>query len=243
MKPLDFTVRLDVTHVILHGQDLIHVLDLDQGHQILHEVICSTVSAVETVECGAVNTLLPGTGDADHVLFVFLTQGIHDSPVDLITQLNICVVLVVPLHTGLHQKILKNQIIEAAIVGFGIAEELPEGSEDLVFQDLLMQPKMQRHHKNYANIELCNKIDREIMDTLNEQDQEYMVSVACAWQQRVYSAAMDGFYCGYRAAYNMMESINPLVQIQHVDKILTMEYHLGYIKPYSEVERLRDMAA
>lgn len=106
-----------------------------------------------------------------------------------------------------------------------------------------MQPKMQRHHKNYANIELCNKIDREIMDTLNEQDQEYMVSVACAWQQRVYSAAMDGFYCGYRAAYNMMESINPLVQIQHVDKILTMEYHLGYIKPYSEVERLRDMAA
>ena len=106
-----------------------------------------------------------------------------------------------------------------------------------------MQPKMQRQHKNYANIELCNKIDREIMDTLNEQDQEYMVSVACAWQQRVYSAAMDGFYCGYRAAYNMMESINPFVQIQYADKILTMEYHLGYIKPYSEVERLRDMAA
>ena len=62
-----------------------------------------------------------------------------------------------------------------------------------------------------------------------------------AFECQLYS--MDGFYCGYRAAYNMMESINPLVQIQHVDKILTMEYHLGYIKPYSEVERLRDMAA
>ena len=126
---------------------------------------------------------------------------------------------------------------------FGCSGAKDGGFQELVTDDLLMQPKMQRHHKNYANIELCNKIDREIMDTLNEQDQEYMVSVACAWQQRVYSAAMDGFYCGYRAAYNMMESINPLVQIQHVDKILTMEYHLGYIKPYSEVERLRDMAA
>lgn len=126
---------------------------------------------------------------------------------------------------------------------FGCSGAKDGGFQELVSDDLLMQPKMQRHHKNYANIELCNKIDREIMDTLNEQDQEYMVSVACAWQQRVYSAAMDGFYCGYRAAYNMMESINPLVQIQHVDKILTMEYHLGYIKPYSEVERLRDMAA
>lgn len=126
---------------------------------------------------------------------------------------------------------------------FGCSGAKDGGFQELVSDALLMQPKMHRHYKNYANIELCNKIDREIMDTLNEKDQEYMVSVTCAWQQRVYSAAMDGFYCGYRAAYNMMESINPLVQIQHVDKILTMEYHLGYIKPYSEVEGLRDMAA
>ena len=117
------------------------------------------------------------------------------------------------------------------------------GFDDLVSNDLLMQPKMQRHHRNYANIELCNKIDADIMNTLSKEDQEHLVSVACAWQQRVYSAAMDGFYCGCRAAYDLMESINPLVKVQHVDKILTMEYHLGYIKPYSEVERLQDMAA
>lgn len=54
---------------------------------------------------------------------------------------------------------------------------------------------------------------------------------------------MDGFYCGYRAAYEIMDLVNPLVKVQCVDKILTTEYHLGYIKPYSEVERLRDMAA
>lgn len=39
--------------------------------------------------------------------------------------------------TGLHQKILKNQIIEAAIVGFGITEELPEGSEDTALEAVL----------------------------------------------------------------------------------------------------------
>ena len=81
------------------------------------------------------------------------------------------------------------------------------------------------------------------MQALSEEDQEHMVSVACAWQQRVYSAAMDGFYCGYRAAYDLMEDLMPLVKVQNMDKILTMEYHMGYIKPYSEVERLRDMAA
>ena len=126
---------------------------------------------------------------------------------------------------------------------FGYSKANDGGFDDLVFQDLLMQPGMQRHHENYANIELCNEIDRAIMDALSEENKEHMVSIACAWQQRVYSAAFDGFYCGYRAAYDLMEDLMPLVKVQNMDKILTMEYHMGYIKPYSEVERLRDMAA
>ena len=126
---------------------------------------------------------------------------------------------------------------------FGCSGVKDGGFQDLVADDLLTHPKMQRHHTNYANIELCNQIDAQIMQALSEEDQEHMVSVACAWQQRVYSAAMDGFYCGYRAAYEIMNVIDPLVKIRCVDKILTMEYHLGYIQPYSEVERLRDMAA
>ena len=117
------------------------------------------------------------------------------------------------------------------------------GFQDLVCNDLLMQPKMQRHHENYANIERCNSLDATISETLSEADQEHLVSISCAWQQRIYNAAMDGFYCGYRAAYDLMEVIHPLVKAENMDKILTMEYHLGYIKPYSEVERLQDQAA
>ena len=117
------------------------------------------------------------------------------------------------------------------------------GFQDLVCNDLLMQPKMQRHHENYANIERCNSLDATISETLSEADQEHLVSIGCAWQQRIYNAAMDGFYCGYRAAYDLMEAIHPLIKAENVDQIRTMEYHLGYIKPYSEVERLQDQAA
>ena len=117
------------------------------------------------------------------------------------------------------------------------------GFQDLVCNDLLMQPKMQRHRENYANIERCNILDTTISETLSEADQEHLVSIGCAWQQRIYNAAMDGFYCGYRAAYDLMEAIHPLVKAENMDKILTMEYHLGYIKPYSEVERIQDQAA
>ena len=40
-----------------------------------------------------------------------------------------------------------------------------------------------------------------------------------------------------------MEDLMPLVKVQNMDKILTMEYHMGYIKPYIVVVRLLDMAA
>ncbi len=126
---------------------------------------------------------------------------------------------------------------------FGCSSAKDGGFQDLVCGDLLTQPQMQRHHENFTNIELCNEIDRTIMDALCERDREHMISIVCAWQQRVYSAAFDGFYCGFRAAYDIMEEIMPLVKVQNMDKILTMEYHMGYIKPYSEVERVRDMAA
>ena len=117
------------------------------------------------------------------------------------------------------------------------------GFQDLVADDLLKQPKMQRHHDNYEMVERCNAIDEMLRNTLSEEEQTHLTAVVCALDQRVYSAAMDGFYCGYRAAYDLMDAVTPLAKIQNMDKILTTEYYLGYIKPYSEVERLRDNAA
>lgn len=32
-----------------------------------------------------------------------------------------------------------------------------------------------------------------------------MVSISCAWQQRVYSAAYHAFYCGYRFGWDIQE--------------------------------------
>ena len=126
---------------------------------------------------------------------------------------------------------------------FGASGVQDAGFQDLLCDDLLTQPKMQRHQENYTDIEVCNQLEQSIMDTLSEEDREYMVSITCAWQQRVYSAAHDGFYCGFRAAYDIIEAIVPMAKICNMDKILNTEYLLGYIQPYSEVERQQNMAA
>lgn len=126
---------------------------------------------------------------------------------------------------------------------FGASVAQDAGFQDLLCDDLLTQPGMQRHQENYADIELCNQLEQTILDGLSEEDQEHVVSITCAWQQRVYSAAHDGFYCGFRAAYDIIEAIVPMAKIRNMDKILTTEYLLGYIQPYSEVERQQNMAA
>lgn len=126
---------------------------------------------------------------------------------------------------------------------FSASDAQDAGFQDLICDDLLTQPKMQRHQENYADIELCNQLEQSILDDLREEDREYMVSISCAWQQRVYSAAHDGFYCGFRAAYDVMDDIVPMTKIRNMDKILITEYLMGYIQPYSEIERLQDLAA
>ena len=126
---------------------------------------------------------------------------------------------------------------------FGASVAQDAGFQDLLCDDLLTQPGMQRHQENYADIELCNQLEQAILECLSEKDHEYMVSITCAWQQRVYSAAHDGFYCGFRAAYDIIEAIVPMAKIRNMDKILTTEYLLGYIQPYSEVESQQNTAA
>ena len=136
-KPLDLAEGLDVPHVILHSQDLVHVLDLDQRHEILHEIVGRPVAAVEAAKSCAVDPLLPSTGDADHMFLVILAQGIHDCPVDLITQFNVDIVFVVPLHTRLHQKIVVNQIIETSLNYMGVPEVLSKGTKDTALEAVL----------------------------------------------------------------------------------------------------------
>lgn len=39
-------------------------------------------------------------------------------------------------------------------------------------------------------------------------------------------------------AFSIIEQVKPLATMEHIGKILTTEYFLGYIKSYSEIEHL-----
>lgn len=115
------------------------------------------------------------------------------------------------------------------------------GFDSILCMDLLTQPRMQRHHENYARIVKVQQLIQEVDDMLDPAAASHLVSFCCAWNDRIYNASLQGFYCGYRAAYAVIENIEPLGKIRNIDKILSTEYYLGFTHPYAEVERLANL--
>lgn len=115
------------------------------------------------------------------------------------------------------------------------------GFDSILCMDLLTQPRMQRHHENYARIVKVQQLVQEVEDMLAPEEASHFVSFCCAWNNRIYNASLQGFYCGYRAAYAVIECIDPLGKIRNIDKILSTEYYLGFTHSYAEVERLANL--
>lgn len=124
---------------------------------------------------------------------------------------------------------------------FTFHAEFDGGFTSLVADDLFMQPKMQRHYENYNRHTKAQELEAKLSEELPEDMQEHMVSISCAWSNRIYNASFEGFYCGYRAAFDIADQITPMAKMNSISKILTTEYYMGYIKPFSEVERLQEL--
>ena len=96
---------------------------------------------------------------------------------------------------------------------------------------------MIRHQSFYNRNEDNLTIANALKESLEERIYEHIVSIECAWGQRIHSAACHGFYCGYRAALNLIDDIKPLDSSRMIQHTLLLEYHLGYIGSYEEMER------
>ena len=80
---------------------------------------------------------MPGAGDVDHVFPVFLAQGIHNGLLQLITHLDVGIVLLMPLHLGLSQQIITEKVLKPSVLHTGYTEELPESTEQAALEAVL----------------------------------------------------------------------------------------------------------
>ena len=100
-------------------------------------------------------------------------------------------------------------------------------------------PRMKRHKGYFDDITRRNDLAYAMEEETDDTIRYHVVSVESAWGQRAYSASIDGFYLGYRAAIAILEKVEPqswpaLVMERN---LLMMEHRLGFIKSYEEIER------
>lgn len=118
--------------------------------------------------------------------------------------------------------------------GNGITED---GFDRYLMKCLMEMPGMQRHVDYYARNDEILRLGKELGEELTDENKEHVVSLEYAWGQRIHSFACHAFYCGYRAALRVIDAVGGLESMSMIDHTLLLEYRLGYIGSYEQVER------
>ena len=103
-------------------------------------------------------------------------------------------------------------------------------------------PRMKRHKEYFDDVIHRNRLACAMEDETDDTIRYHVVSIESAWGQRAYSASVDGFYLGYRAAIAILETVEPQnwPALAMERNLLMMEHRLGFIKNYEEIERERE---
>ncbi len=88
---------------------------------------------------------------------------------------------------------------------FGGEEQADDdGFAELVENGLFMIPGMERHRSYFENQDRCNAICAEVSRVLGEVQGKNLVSVDCAWDERIHHAAYTGFSYGCTVARDVI---------------------------------------
>ena len=103
-------------------------------------------------------------------------------------------------------------------------------------------PRMKRHKEYFDDVIHRNRLACAMEEETDDTIRYHVVSIESAWGQRAYSASVDGFYLGYRAAIAILETVEPQnwPALAMERNLLMMEHRLGFIKSYEEIERNKE---
>lgn len=98
-------------------------------------------------------------------------------------------------------------------------------------------PAMTRHLEYYETSQRILDQSEALMEAVDLETREHIISINCAWDQRVHSQTINAFYLGYRAGLEIMERVQPMSSYKLTSKKLYLEYELGFTTPYEQRER------
>lgn len=107
-------------------------------------------------------------------------------------------------------------------------------------EGLFMVTGMKRHPEYADLVSEVRKGYDGLEQELDETACEHLAGHECAWDQRIYYAAITGYYDGYRVGLALLDRICPLSAAQMMDKVRMTEYELGITAPQTYGEKTRE---
>ena len=116
-------------------------------------------------------------------------------------------------------------------------EEWEHNIDSVLISNLFEKAGMERHTEyNERNLQ-CLELSSRFEQLLPKDLYEHVVSVDCAWGQRIYFSATRELYLGYRAAHMVVEAIIPFGTVKLFGDRLQLECDLGMIEDVDTAER------
>ena len=119
---------------------------------------------------------------------------------------------------------------------------IPEGKQSYDYDaavqgGMCTMPAMTRHVSYFEANQRILEQSEALMEAVDKDTREHIVSINCAWEQRIHSQTIYAFYLGYRAGLEIMDRVRPMSSYALTSKKLYLEYQLGFTTPYEFRER------
>ena len=82
----------------------------------------------------------------------------------------------------------------------------------------------------------CLTIDAGLQQELPGDLYEHVVSITCAWDERIHFSGIYGYYLGYRTALFLLRTLFPTALVIMEPLTLILEHHMGLNRTFEESE-------
>lgn len=116
------------------------------------------------------------------------------------------------------------------------ANKIPVNGETLIEQQISVDQSVEVRAAVKALTDECLTIDAGLQQELSCDLYEHVVSITCAWDERIHFSGIYGYYLGYRTALSMLRTLFPTASVIMEPLTLILEHYMGLNKTFEESE-------
>ena len=114
------------------------------------------------------------------------------------------------------------------------ANKIPVNGETLIEQQISVDQSVEVRAAVKALTDECLTIDAGLQQELSCDLYEHVVSITCAWDERIHFSGIYGYYLGYRTALSMLRTLFPTASVIMEPLTLILEHYMGLNKTFEE---------